>query len=296
MKTAKIRSLVYREMRNYVPELRGQAAVLGILSGIFLLLLLSLRFGNLAKVFEGDDDSAFELRYYLSFLGTTLISISVCGLFTLDWRGHIKDIRSNWLRYSYTLPVSPKERVLAGFLAKTGMLAIGLMIGVLISLLFSAVSGYPLQPIYAAILLFGICYSVILDCSMSFFIRRERTVKRAIAAQPKSTIAVGIILFLALVRFIKPIQQMLPEPDDGVPDLKQNLNIILSEYDKHAHTVIPVLLVIIIVLYIADIAINYYCMKTFDNGRTKNPETETAERIGKQEAGSLHFFGKKASK
>ena len=102
MKTAKIKSLVYREMRNHVPEVRGQAAVLGILSGIFLLLLLSLRFGNLAKVFEGDDNSSSVLRYYISFLGTALISISVCGLFTLDWRSYVKDIRSNWLRYAAT--------------------------------------------------------------------------------------------------------------------------------------------------------------------------------------------------
>lgn len=296
MKTAKIKSLVYREMRNHVPEVRGQAAVLGILSGIFLLLLLSLRFGNLAKVFEGDDNSSSVLRYYISFLGTALISISVCGLFTLDWRSYVKDIRSNWLRYSYTLPISPKERVFAGFLAKTGMLVIGLVIGVLISLLFSAVSGYPLQPVYAAILLFGICYSVIFDCSMSFFIRRERTVKRAIAAQPKATFAVGIILSFVIVRLFMPIREMLPEPDGGVPDLKQNLNIMLAEYNKHAHTVIPILLVVIIVFYIADIAINYYCVRSFDNGRTKHPDTEAAERIGKQEAGSMQFFGKKASK
>ncbi len=121
------KGIIYRELYlNRKRYIVGFAVYIAMLL-IGVLLRMSMRFGNLAdtgeEVFKGMD----MMTYYMFTLATPVILIiSLAETPEII----VSDHQTNWLKFSYTFPISTKEMALY----KTGISAVGYLISVIVSI------------------------------------------------------------------------------------------------------------------------------------------------------------------
>ncbi len=122
------KGIIYRELylnrKRYIVGFVIYTAMLFI--GI--LVRMSMSFGNLAHADEEVFRSMDVVTYYMFTLATPIILIiSLAETPEII----VSDYRTNWTKFSYTFPISPKEMALY----KTGMSACGYMISVIVSII-----------------------------------------------------------------------------------------------------------------------------------------------------------------
>ncbi|MDE6540055.1 MAG: hypothetical protein K2K66_07680 [Ruminococcus sp.] len=122
------KGIIYREL--YLNRKRYIVGFVVYVAMIFIgiLVRMSMNFGNLAhadeEVFTGMD----MVTYYMFTLATPMILIIS---FAETPEIIVSDHKSNWTRFSYTFPISPKETALY----KTGISFTGYLISVFISII-----------------------------------------------------------------------------------------------------------------------------------------------------------------
>lgn len=122
------KGIIYREL--YLNRKRYMVGFVVYVAMIFIgiLVRMSMNFGNLAhadeEVFTGMD----MVTYYMFTLATPMILIIS---FAETPEIIVSDHKSNWTRFSYTFPISPKETALY----KTGISFMGYLISVIISII-----------------------------------------------------------------------------------------------------------------------------------------------------------------
>jgi len=106
------KGLIFREFYLIKNTLIIVAVTNAVIMILGILVRMSMDFGNLAKL---EAESFKELdsatRYIFPVIPAVFISasFSLCGNITGDFK-------SNWMRYSYTFPVSAKEQVLTKYI------------------------------------------------------------------------------------------------------------------------------------------------------------------------------------
>lgn len=122
------KGLIYREVylnrKRYIIGIAVYIAM--VLIGI--LVRMSMSFGNLAHADEEVFNSMDTITYYMFTLATPFILILS---FAETPELIVSDHKSNWSKFSYTFPISPKEMALY----KTGIAFTGYLISVVISII-----------------------------------------------------------------------------------------------------------------------------------------------------------------
>ncbi|MCM1507117.1 MAG: hypothetical protein NC177_08295 [Ruminococcus flavefaciens] len=122
------KGIVYRELYlNRKRYIIGFAVYVAMLF-VGILLRMSMSFGNLANVDEETFKSMDMLTYYLFTLATPVIFIVS---FAETPELIVSDYKVDWLKFSYTFPVSPKETALY----KTGITLAGFLLSVVVSII-----------------------------------------------------------------------------------------------------------------------------------------------------------------
>ena len=121
------KGIIYREIYLNRKRYIAGFAVYIVMLIMGVLLRMSMSFGNLAhadeEVFKGMD----MMTYYMFTLATPLILIiSLAETPEII----VSDQQTNWLKFSYTFPISTKEMALY----KTGISAVGYLISVIVSI------------------------------------------------------------------------------------------------------------------------------------------------------------------
>lgn len=197
MRTERVKALLWREWKLskkfYITSI---AALLGI-GIVFLLFELSMRFGNL-KSLHHDEMSA--VRMVIWFLSLVVTAYGPVAYSASENGTHKKDIQANWLKYSYTLPVTPDERAAARMILLLCVQAAGLLLsvgGLAISLrmLGSHFNIYAFL-ILLALLDIGLLVMLVQDA----FILRARDTKSYSALQTKYTVTmIGAGMFFGML-------------------------------------------------------------------------------------------------
>ena len=125
MRTERVKALLWREWklskRFYIS---GFAAIFGI-GLVFLLFELSMQFGNL-KSLRSDELGA--VRVFVWYISLTVTAYGSVAVSASENGTHKKDIQANWLKYSYTLPVTPNERAAARMILLLGIQTVGFLL------------------------------------------------------------------------------------------------------------------------------------------------------------------------
>lgn len=122
------KGIIYREV--YLNRKRYIIGVAVYVAMIFICVLIrmSMSFGNLAHIDEETFKSVDMITYYMFTLATPLIMILS---FAETPELIVSDHKSNWSKFSYTFPISPKEMALY----KTGISFMGYLISVVVSII-----------------------------------------------------------------------------------------------------------------------------------------------------------------
>lgn len=122
------KGIIYREL--YLNRKRCIVGFVIYTAMLFIgiLVRMSMSFGNLAHADEEVFRSMDVVTYYMFTLATPIILIiSLAETPEII----VSDYRTNWTKFSYTFPISPKEMALY----KTGISACGYMISVIVSII-----------------------------------------------------------------------------------------------------------------------------------------------------------------
>lgn len=122
------KGIIYREL--YLNRKRYIVGFAMYVAMVFIgvLIRMSMNFGNLAHTDEEVLNSMDMITYYMFTLATPLILIIS---FAETPEIIVSDYKTNWTRFSYTFPISPKEMALY----KTGISFTGYLISVIISII-----------------------------------------------------------------------------------------------------------------------------------------------------------------
>ncbi|MDE5772333.1 MAG: hypothetical protein K2I06_12035, partial [Ruminococcus sp.] len=122
------KGIIYREL--YLNRKRYIVGFAVYVAMVFIgvLLRMSMSFGNLANADEEVFTGVDMVTYYMFTLATPMILIIS---FAETPEIIVSDRKTNWTRFSYTFPISPKEMALY----KTGITFTGYLISVIISIM-----------------------------------------------------------------------------------------------------------------------------------------------------------------
>ena len=172
----RIKGLLYRQLYLSKKSMLLGAALTLIFTAFELLVMLSMKYGNLADMFDGADTEDIGKVFYMLFL--MFVSMTSFGTTVSDHNVLSSDIKCKWTRFAYTLPVSEKETALAKVIWMLAGYFAGLALCMINAALLGAVSGIPFQSDYIGMILyFGFFYSAGagFSLSMNLFIANEQT-------------------------------------------------------------------------------------------------------------------------
>lgn len=195
MRAAKLKSLVWREWRVERKNFYAIMLVIVVLCVFFWLFRLSMSVGNLAPIFGGDDGILAEFGGMIYYLSTTLVGVLAVGTGYASHNVWISDINANWLPYSYTLPISAKERTITRYIIKLGEMAAGFCLAVINGIVTAKITGTPFTG--HMVLLFLACAALVIcyDALLQFFVLRARTASGVQAGTFKTTM---VVMFLTM--------------------------------------------------------------------------------------------------
>ena len=132
-----MKSLIYRELyisrKYYITN--TLVALLFMVMGI--LLRLSMLYGNLAGL-EGD---TFELVDTITYYVLTYLFAYAAFTLVEETGVTMSDFRSNWRMFSFTLPVTPVQHILAKYIIKLGAFCFAMVLSIANGAIVGAFSG-----------------------------------------------------------------------------------------------------------------------------------------------------------
>lgn len=127
MRTETLKALLRKDWRLSRKYYISGLIAMVILAAVFMLFALSMQFGNLRNLAE---DERAVTKVVIGFLGCFTMLLMPHSIAGTDANLHRADLDANWLRYSYSLPVSPKERAFSRFLLITAAQLIAIVISI----------------------------------------------------------------------------------------------------------------------------------------------------------------------
>ena len=163
---AKFKSLLYRELRIARKQILYGFVTFFVFSCLFWMVGLSFLYGNL----KNSTEDSYGMMAKQFFTGSSLVYLlTIYSIFPAfgDYGTHLSDIRSNWLRYSYGLPVTPAMRATVFWVIRLLVLLGGFLMNMfnlcMASLLFDQPFRTEALSIFAFVLVIGILISMILN-------------------------------------------------------------------------------------------------------------------------------------
>ena len=213
MRTERVKALIRREWKlSKKFYLSGFAAIFGI-GLVFLLFELSMQFGNL-KSLRSDELGA--IRVFVWYISLTVTAYGPVAVSVSENGTHKKDIQANWLKYSYTLPVTPNERAAARMILLLCIQAVGFLLSAgwvtfSLKMLGSHFS------IYAFLIMLVILDIGLLTLLIQYaFILRARDTKSYSALQTKFTVTMigaGMFFGMLIARKMKHIAEEVKQDE-----------------------------------------------------------------------------------
>ena len=245
-----MKGLIYREFILIKKNMLFTFAFLVGMLILEILIMLSLRIGNLATITENPVDTA-QVCYSLFNMVNT---VTAFGIFVADHGVTQSDFQCKWQMFSYTLPISPYQ--MAGL--KTGRLILGFFCGTLLSLashglIISVMDEKALQEynqdfehlgIYM-ILMFGLYYTLLENIRIPMILKFHKESTATVA-----TCGIFMLLYIAIMGLMGKIMKDFKAAN---PDLDQyETSDALLEYVKehgmnflhHWGWIFPVLIIV----------------------------------------------------
>ncbi len=256
----KFKSLLFRELRISRKNMIIRSVLL-IVFGLFFIAGIS------------------TARSEPEFNGMIVISVTVCtSLFTgimAVLLGNMRtdtlksDINTNWLTYSYTVPVEPKDRALITLTVNCGFTLLLLAVGLGFTAMYCAVGETPFSVLYIS------AYAVIFSAVTLFHIVTDRFILRSRSlAELKSSMlhielgTLGAIIVIVAIFFGKIKHFLFPDNSFPLYKLLDTLN------GKMLIWLIP----LCIVLLFADYLVIKSCMRSAYSAGRDNTKAQTREK------------------
>ena len=239
MTLKKIKILVWREWR-----ICRKTYLSGFGAGIFLvsffwLIRLSMSVGNLAPVFA-ESELLAEFSGLLYYMSASLVAV-VTAAMSADPSALLADVRTNWMRYSFALPVSPQLRAASIYIVKFIKYMIGFAITVLNGIVSAKANGLPFTgdmmwffaAVYAAMMLYNLL--------LQWFYSQARTVRQVNTAQGK-TMGVLTVLIMIYMCYKMIVQGNNNEADS----IDVMINLLREKFITHENIIIPLTVTVLI--------------------------------------------------
>lgn len=201
----KFRSLLFREMRVSRKHTILTASLIFVLGAFYTVGIYAMKQDSTA---DGNMTESMVLM-----LSVTLAMI--CSLTCLFQNEVFKnDINVNWLRYSYTLPVSSKERAVVQVVNKNAVTIISMVLGLFFTVVYCHITDISFSAIYVTI--YAIVYACGLIASMfsDLFLLNARSIDEFQKRQQRFCLTSLFICIALVVVFFDKIKSFL---DDETP-------------------------------------------------------------------------------
>ncbi|MBR1739204.1 MAG: hypothetical protein IJ737_02835 [Ruminococcus sp.] len=235
-----MKGLIYRRFYLTRKNIILSAAVLVGVIIFEVLICLSFKYGNLARVADPDDVKATVGTFCLIIV--TMITLSG---FASEHGLLASDIKANYDMYSYTIPISEEKKALVhiGFMFTGAVL--GLVVAVLNCVLVASLGVMSMGDvkIYAVLsLVIAVMFSL-LECIKAPLIIRLRKENTATAAAFGVTVAVYIVGMMAFSGYYRNKYALVEDGTMTEVQLEKELLASLKRLGLTVGWVLPILLV-----------------------------------------------------
>ena len=256
---AKFKALLWREWRLSRRQTLGACFACLELMILYWLVGLSMQFGNLRNL---ADDEREITKVVIGFLGCFVMILAPVGVTGSDGNLHKSDLEANWLSYSYSLPISAKERAFSRTLFFTAAQLISIVIAVISLTVFSKLL------LNAAVtwrtVMIPVLFSVLTSFGMlvtQFFVTKARDRKsNAVMNAKASFLCMGIYVAFILLFSIHGIGltktlQNFPELEASTSGFLYIISFgqperMLALLDKMLIAAIPVWILLHVLIYL----------------------------------------------
>ncbi|MBR5513449.1 MAG: ABC-2 transporter permease [Ruminococcus sp.] len=195
----KLRSLLFRELK-----LTRKTNIL-----MFFLLIVMSGFYTVGIYAVKNDPESGNMAEIMVLMLSSVLSVlcSMPGL--MQNESFVKDINSNWLRYSYTLPVTSKERAVVKVLHKNGGVIILMLLFYLPAVaLFCHIAETEFLGTYVTV--YALVYAAMMLVGMlsSFFTLSARSVDEYKKQSTRYGLTSLVVLIIAALIFYKKIRSV----------------------------------------------------------------------------------------
>lgn len=276
MKISHIKALIWRDWRISGKNFIRVMSIGFSLCAIFWLIRASMSYGNLHVIFDTDAFIAgfSGILYYTS---TSTAAVTMIGYALADNTTLSADLNSNWMRYSFVLPIMPQDRAAASVIIKAYKLLAGLAFTVLNGFITAKITGVPFT---GHMMLFFLCIAVgamIYDLYASLFCLRARS---AAQFQKRQMISSGIMMIPVFGYLIK---KMSEETDESFVTMDDGIERVRNIFISHENILIPAVIIGFLVLPVLIFFVNVWLMRT--HGDVQEAEKPEKKRLfGKKQA------------
>ena len=240
MTSAKLKMLVWRDWRLCRKTYLSGLAACIVVTVFFWLIRLSMSVGNLAPIFaESDLLTEFgSVLYYMSTLLVATVSMSLL----LDVKTLQSDINANWMCYSFTLPIAPKERAAGIYIVKLIKMLLGFGFAALNAFVTAKITGMPFTADMIWLLTAILACILFYDTAIQFFLSKARTIRGISEAQMK-------VLFplMAAVMLYGLFKIVLYPSEAETGDINVIISNLKEKFLSHESVIVPVSLIVIAV-------------------------------------------------
>ena len=258
---AKFNSLLFRELRIYRKNIILISVFL-IVFGLFLAVAISV-----ARL----DPEFNEKIDVISLIVTASLSIGAVAILLGNMHTDIlkSDINTNWLTYSYTLPIEPKDRAFITLIGRCGLTLLLMAAGLGFTSVYCAVVEIPFSAsfvsVYAIIFTVATLYNIVSDR----FILRSRSIAELTGSMRRLELGtLGVIIIIGAIFFGK-IKHFLFS-DDVIP--------LRKLFDKLNGRMLIWLIPLCIVLLFADYFVIKSSMQSAYSADKDNTKAQIREK------------------
>ncbi|MDE6666355.1 MAG: hypothetical protein K2K14_09265 [Ruminococcus sp.] len=258
------KGIIYREL--YLNRKRYIVGFAMYVAMVFIgvLIRMSMNFGNLAHTDEEVLNSMDTITYYMFTLATPLILIIS---FAETPEIIVSDYKTNWTKFSYTFPISPKEMALY----KTGISFTGYLISVIISIINFCIFGSLCDRKFDVfnfkimmIMMFALCLTTATEQILTYKFKNI-TLTQVVTSLIFTVIFIGGSLVIA-VYFGNVMKELnISDPDN----FDEKMDIFLDELADKLKNIMDVFVIFVPFLMVGIFVLQYFLTKKILSRREK---------------------------
>ena len=238
MTMKKLGVLVWRDWRISRKTYQSGMFAGAVLVSFFWLIRLSMSVGNLAPIFEGSE-LLTEFSGLIYYMSTSMVAVVATALAT-DMTTVAADIRANWMRYSFALPVSPWLRSASMYTVKLIRIGIGFAVSMINGMVTAKITGVPFTGHMVWFFLTCIAAAMLYDVLLTAFCSKARTIGGLQKQQAK---AMGVLMAPALIYMFHKMSSTDSGTDESLDDM---INRLRDLFISHENIIIPLTVAVLI--------------------------------------------------